>query len=105
VNDGCSVKLDWKAPNAGGSPITEYFVEMQGKDQKFHPLEGASCVSPNKKGVVQASNTSCLISIPILYGSPYNLIRDDLVKIRVTAKNSIGSSKPSEINTIGARVT
>jgi len=105
LKDECFIKLNWAAPNDGGSPITEYFVELQGKDAKFYPLEGASCVGPNKKGIVSGLTTSCSISIPALFEAPYLLEEKDQIKIRVTATNEIGSATPSEINSTAASLT
>ena len=102
MKDDSSIKLNWAAPNDGGSPITEYFVELQGKDDKFYPLEGASCVGPNKKGIVSGLTTSCSISIPVLFEAPYLLVDKDQIKIRVTAMNEVGSAEPSEINSTAA---
>ena len=57
--------------------MTQYFVELQGKDQTLYPLEGASCVGPNAIGVVIASTTSCLIPMNVLYQAPYLMLDSD----------------------------
>jgi hypothetical protein len=73
-----------------GSVITGYDIEIKATGiQKLNNL---------------CSSNPCSIPVHTLTGFPYSLKRDELIQIRVAAKNKWGTGIPGEWNTSGARV-
>jgi len=81
VTDNCCVKMDWFEPRDGGSPITNYEVEVMDSKGKYvkYPYCGQS-----------TKELSCTIAMGILSTSPYNLKANEPVEMRVRACTSGG---------------
>ena len=76
---GCSAKLAWIAPYQGGSPITEWKVEIKNKKGKFVNL--LQC---------KTKLQFCEVPMETLASEPYGLIPGDEIIAIVSAKNSFG---------------
>ena len=92
------VIIDWVAPHDGSESITEYLIEIANTDDETFFEDTTDC------GGSDASVTTCTVPMDTLTQSPFNLAFNQLVLARVSAINTYGSSTPSTVNTIGARV-
>ena len=73
--DGCSVKVDWSAPENGGSLIKGYKLEIINKAGNNVSLTGA-CGNKNI-----ASRTTCIVPMTLLVADPINLEIGDVVYV------------------------
>jgi hypothetical protein len=84
------VQLSWQVPEANGSPIDAYFVELLASSGSYVE-EDTSC-----GGETLISEASCVFPMSYFTGSPLLLSQGDAIIFRVTARNSIGwQSDPS----------
>jgi len=92
-----SVTLDWLFPvDNGGSPITEYEIEIWDKVTdlwKFHGSTPAADIGPH---------CACPHTLASTNYSVTGLKQDHQYLFRVYAKNAIGRSKPAETSTLAA---
>lgn len=71
----CNVNVNWEAPDSRGQPITNYYVEIKGKDGKFYPVNSG----------VKATFRSLQVPMSNLTKKPFNLIRGQKIAARVSA--------------------
>ena len=76
--------MTWIAPFQGGSPITEWKVEVKNRKGKFINL--LQC---------KTKLQFCEIPMQTLEAEPYGLVPGDAIIAIVSAKNSYGFSSPS----------
>jgi hypothetical protein len=90
------VQITWIKPHDGHQDLESYFVEIKASDGSWiEEIEHCGGEDPTQ--------TSCLIPMPVLQSSPYNLPYQALIEVRATAYNSYGFAlQESEINTSGA---
>jgi len=92
-----SVTLDWLFPvDNGGSPITEYEIEIWDKVTdlwKFHGSTPAADIGPHCACPHTLASTNYIVT---------GLKQDHQYLFRVYAKNAIGRSKPAETSTLAA---
>jgi len=86
---GCSVKVDWTAPENGGTAIQGYKVEIVNKAGQNVSLMGA-CGNKNI-----SARTTCIVPMTLLVADPINLKVGDVVYVQVAAKNVNGFGKLS----------
>jgi len=92
------LKIEWTAPHDGSDLITSYLIEIADSTTTTWTPDATDCSGTNP------AILSCLIPMSTLTSAPYNYLFDDLVKVRVTAINSYGSSPVSSPNSTGARI-
>jgi hypothetical protein len=80
------------APDDGGSPITAYFIEIQGVDGEW--FEEETYCDGRQAGIMAA--TSCTFAILVLKAEPYSQPWGVEIYARVTAINVYGSSLTSD---------
>jgi hypothetical protein len=93
-----NVLIQWIAPHDGSQEITGHLVEIGNADSTEMHEDVVNC------GGSDPSLTSCSVPMDVLVASPYELAFNQLVEVQVTAVNLFGSSPPSVINTVGARI-
>ena len=97
---GTQVSFSWRIPSNGGSPITSYLVEFQVKNTTFTTTSSWVPIDGSISGI-----KSWQIAMSSFLSSPFNLVLNDLIVVRVTASNILGSAKNSSpINTSGVTV-
>lgn len=84
--------IDWTAPNDHGSPITGYNIYIQQHDGTY-TQESVECDGTSPTVI---ASTQCEVSSFSLIASPYNLLKDESVNVKVIAYNFYGDSVMSE---------
>jgi len=81
---GDNILIEWVQPYLGGDTLlVEYNVTIRGKDGRlFNEL--TYC---NGQDSLVKMNTECYIPMSIFWASPFNLVQDDLIQVKVAAKN------------------
>ena len=93
TKERCSLRIDWSKPASdGGTPITEYKVEVASNDGTYHRV--LRCGKDVKA-------TSCLLNMRTFFIPPFNLNGGNLIEVRVSAANALGFGKASPVNTTG----
>jgi hypothetical protein len=82
------VTVLWSDPIANGSPITAYKVYVRQNDDVTFTEENVDCV------VVVATKT-CSITLETLKATPYDLVKDDSVYVKIISVNVYGESELS----------
>jgi hypothetical protein len=82
------VTIDWIVPVTNGSPITAYKVFVRLNDDVTFTEENVDCV------VVVATKT-CSITLETLKATPYDLVKDDSVYVKIISVNLYGESELS----------
>ena len=72
-----NVIFDWDAPDANGTPITEYKVYIRKADLQYN-LQYDLC---NGKSSTVVQNTQCTVPLSALTSAPYNLQKGYSVNI------------------------
>jgi len=95
------VAIAWTAPDARGDPITVYKIEIADKAGTNWYTE-PSCLGTNQT-LIDASR--CVVLMSTLTSAPYNYVFNDLVQVRIQAKNFFlfGALSPVSEST-GARI-
>jgi len=91
----CGIKVTWKKPNNGGSPVTRFSIAIRGSNKKYSSL-------PNCGEQGEDGPTFCDASATVLEAAPYNLKPGQLIVVRTVAQNPSGygrSSAPSLVAT------
>ena len=91
MSDG-SVLISWTNPHDGSSPILETLVEIENAGQTNFFAETSSC------GGIIAQVTQCSVSMSVLTQSPYNLVFDQQIVVRVSQRNAYGFKTPPTLN-------
>lgn len=89
---GNNVIIEWKAPNANGSPITSYRITIKQRDGTF--TEDLTHCDGQNSFIVTFK--SCTIPLLILQTSPYNLQLGDSIIAKATCSNVYGESAFSD---------
>lgn len=92
-NNNDLISVDWDAPSNNGLPITSYTILVERKDGVF-VQDLNYCVGSDSTLV---ANTQCDFSSFVLIDSPYSLVKDDVVKIKIAATNAYGTSDYSDV--------
>jgi hypothetical protein len=95
-----SVRIAWDLPNLNGGTIVSYRVWIMKKDGTYN-LESTWC---SESDSLMTTNRYCLVRMTDLTGATYNLVRSDLVRVKVQASNAKGWGDLSDVNTVGATV-
>ena len=94
---GISVKIEWLEPNSGSMAIEGYLIEILTSDEHTF-AQADSCDGSDPQ--IQA-NKFCTVDMSTLISAPFSLPQGRLIQVRVSAKNDLGFSIPSTLNTIG----
>jgi hypothetical protein len=101
TNDGTNVKIAWTLPaDNGGVAITAYTIEIQQVGAAGWNADSA-CVGSDP---TTRANLYCVVAMSSLTAAPHSLVRGNLVVVRVTVTNSIGTSATSTPNSGGATI-
>jgi hypothetical protein len=95
-----SVRIAWDLPNLNGGTIISYRVWIMKKDGTYN-LESTWC---SESDSLMTTNRYCLVRMTDLTSTTYNLVRSDLVRVKVQASNAKGWGDLSDVNTVGATV-
>jgi hypothetical protein len=95
-----SVRIAWDLPNLNGGTIISYRVWIMKKDGTYN-LESTWC---SESDALMTTNRYCLVRMTDLTSTTYNLVRSDLVRVKVQASNAKGWGDLSDVNTVGATV-
>ena len=94
---GTDVKIAWIEPNSGSLTIDGYLIEILTSDLTTY-AEAPTCDGQDS---YVHQNKFCTVPMETLTSDPFNIQQGDLIKIRVSAQNSLGFSIPSTLNTVG----
>jgi hypothetical protein len=95
-----SVKIAWDLPSLNGGSIVSYRVWIMKSDGSYN-LESTWC---SESDTTMTTNRFCLVRMTDLVGSTYNLVRGNLVRVRVQASNAKGWGDLSDVNTVGSTI-
>lgn len=84
----CGIKVTWKKPNNGGSPVTRFSIAIRGSNKKYSSL-------PNCGEQGEDGPTFCDASATVLEAAPYNLKPGQLIVVRTVAQNASGYGRSS----------
>lgn len=101
-SDPLRVKITWSAPDSNYDAITEYEVVVRTNDLTSFVEEPTECDGTGNTSMTTGRH--CLIQLTTLRAAPYNLVRGDLVAVKVRARNSIGFGTQSQPNVAGATI-
>jgi hypothetical protein len=81
---GDNVLIEWIQPYLGGDTLlVEYNITIRGKDDRmYNQLTYCS----GQDSLVKMNN-ECYIPMSTFWASPFNLVQDDLIQIKVAARN------------------
>jgi hypothetical protein len=96
-NNTINAQITWVAGDGQGQAISQYLIQIQGKDGTFYS-------QTNYCPGTDVSVLSCNVPYTVLRATPYNLVLNDLVIVRVSAKNSNGWGSNSDASTGGASI-
>lgn len=96
ANTGTSILVSWSTPYNGGSPITALSIEIRTADGATFAAEPLYCNAASDPVVRERGY--CPIPISVLRASPFSLAQGDLVVVRVSATNVVGTSAYSSSN-------
>jgi hypothetical protein len=85
TNSNELVTIDWIAPVTNGSPVTAYKVYVRQNDDVTFTEENVDCVA------VVADRT-CSITLETLKATPYDLVKDDSIYVKIVSVNVYGES-------------
>jgi hypothetical protein len=94
ANSNALVTIAWGEPIANGSPITAYKILVEEKDTGVFTQEAVDCDGTSADVV---STRQCTIQLETLRASPYNLVKDDSVNVKIVSVNFYGDSLESVI--------
>ena len=83
------VTITWSDPVTNGSPVTAYKILVEEKGTGVFTQESVDCDGTSADVV---ANRQCTIQLTTLRASPYNLVKDDSVKVKVVSVNVYGDS-------------
>lgn len=96
---GIDMQIEWQEPDSGSLSIEGYLIEILANDGSFK----TSMDTCNGHEQIWLNNLFCVIPIKTLTEQPFDIPQGDLIKVRVSAMNSLGYSVPSLLNTEGVR--
>jgi hypothetical protein len=83
------VSISWSEPITNGSPITTYRIYVQENGSTTFTEETVECVGTDS---IVMSSRKCSISLVTLKASPYLLVKDDSVMVKIISVNVYGES-------------
>jgi hypothetical protein len=86
--------IEWVAPEANGSPLTGYRVEIEQSDGLTYSEELTYC---DGSVYVIFTNTACTVPLSALTTTPFSLTMGMQVNVRVIAYNTYGDSAASVV--------
>ena len=92
------VTITWTEPVANGSPFTAYKILVQEKESGTFTQESIDCDGTSANVI---ANRECTIDLETLKASPFNLVKDDPVNVRIVSVNVYGDSVES-VTGVGA---
>jgi hypothetical protein len=90
---GNLVSIEWSEPFSNGSPITEYKIFIQAHNSGLYIEETVECQGTSAELI---ANRICLVALDTLIISPYNLILDESIFVKIIASNYYGDSDYSD---------
>ena len=91
------MRIDWIAPNSGSLEIEGYLVEIMTNDDTTYE-QTSSCDGFDD---YIKENMFCVVPIATLTAEPFSLDQGKLIRVRISAKNSLGYGIASTLNTVG----
>lgn len=76
-------QINWASADGQGQTVTQFSIQIKGKDGSWN-TQSNYCPGTNP------SLLTCNIPFTVLRATPFNLMLDDYVVVRVSAKNSNG---------------
>lgn len=95
------VMISWTAPHDGSDSITSYKIEIADTAGTTWTEDLTDC--DGSDGTI-LTNMYCIIPMSTLTAGPYSYAFDELVEVRASATNSIGTGTVSTTNTAGAQI-
>jgi hypothetical protein len=92
VNSNELVTISWSEPVSNGSPITAYRIYVQQHGSTTFGEETVDCVGTDSAVI---TSRTCSISLTTLKASPYLLVKDDSVVVKIVSVNVYGESEYS----------
>lgn len=83
------VVVTWSMPVTNGSPITGYRIYIQEHNSGAFTQESVECDGTLTTTI---NDRTCSILLETLKASPYNLVKDEEVYVKVIAENYYGDS-------------
>lgn len=93
---GMDFKVEWTLPDSGSLPIQGFVIEFQAHDESFQ--ETTEC---NGFDSIIRQNLFCIVKIETMTSQPFSISQGTLIKVRISAVNSLGQGVPSNMNTEG----
>ena len=90
------VVITWVAPDAQGSALTTYLVEIEGSTPGAWSAETTYCGG--------STAVTCQVPMSVFWAGPYSLGRGATIAVRVTASNAYGAGPASPSSTGAALV-
>lgn len=94
-NSGTDVVIDWTASGSNFSPINAYKIEFQAADGINWHQDLVNCDGTDSD---VKTNTICTIAMNVFRSSPFNLVLNQPILVRISAQNEIGFSSTSTLN-------
>ncbi len=93
--------IKWVQPSLGGNDVlVEYDIVIRGKDNSLYQ-ELTYC---SGQDVLVKTNAECLVPMSVFWTAPFNLLQDDLIRVKVAARNQLGWGPYSDQNDVGLLV-
>jgi hypothetical protein len=92
VNGYDSVLILWSEPITNGSPITAYRIYIRESDLTTFTEETVDCDGTDSEVV---SGKTCSVNLSTLVSSPYSLVENDSVVVKIISVNVYGESDQS----------
>jgi hypothetical protein len=90
VND--LVTISWSEPVSNGSPITAYRIYVQEHGTTTFTEETVECVGTDSTVI---TDRTCSIALETLKASPFLMVKDDSIIVKIISVNAYGKSELS----------
>jgi hypothetical protein len=92
----CSIRIDWAAPNDGGSPITGYNLSLVRK---------GTVLDISKDCNLNSRSRRCILTMSDLMQDPYSYKIEDSIEALIYAENENGDGIVSPLSESGIILT